>query len=149
MTEQRYAQLVRLMAVVVAALLWLMSIQFSAGGFNFVMPHYIWMGYALGIAVTVLELVFAEEGMKHSLTLAAVGLLAYAYGIFTNVVGIWAAQGSPDISNNPASLIFPVLLGFVLEITPEPLLLWGLLGSGVRDVLGHLFAPTGGNNEAY
>ncbi len=148
MTEQRYAQLVRMLAVAVAALLWLMSIQFSAGGFNFVMPHYIWMGYALGIAITVLELVFAEEGMKHSLTLAAVGLLAYAYGIFTNVIGIWAAQGSPDLSTNPASLIFPVVLGFVLEVTPEPLLLWGLMGTGVRDVLGQIFAPSG-NNEAY
>jgi hypothetical protein len=149
MTEQRYAQLIRMLAVAVAALLWLMSIQFSAGGFNFVMPHYIWMGYALGIAVTVLELVFAEEGMKHSLTLAAVGLLAYAYGIFTNVLGIWAAQGSPDLAANPAAVIFPVILGFVLEVTPEPLLLWGLMGTGVRDVLGHLFAPNGGSTEAY
>jgi hypothetical protein len=141
MTETRYAQLIRMAAVAVAAMLWLMSIQFSAGGFNFVMPHYAWMGYALGIAITVLELVFAEEGMKHSLTISAVGMLAYAYGIVTNVIGIWAAQGSPDISNSPGSLLFPLVLGFFLELTPEPLILWGLMGAGARDVLGHFFAP--------
>ncbi len=148
MTETRYAQLVRIMAVAVAGMLWFMSILFSADGFAFIMPHYKWMGYALGIAITVLELVFAEEGMKHSLTLAAVGLLAYIYGVTTNIVGIWAAQGSPDFMQNPAQLIFPLLLGLVLEITPEPLFIWGLMGTGVRDVLGHLFATNDGK-EAY
>ncbi len=149
MTEQRYAQLIRMLAVAVAVMLWIMSIQFSAGGFNFVMPHYIWMGYALGIAITVLELVFAEEGMKHSLTLSAVGLLAYIYGVVTNVVGIWVAQGSPDASQNPLVLLFPILLGFFLEVTPEPLILWGFMGTGVRDALGQIFNQGGDNREAY
>ncbi|MGE5264780.1 MAG: hypothetical protein ACM3S0_15480 [Acidobacteriota bacterium] len=148
MTEQRYSQLIRMMAVAVAILLWIMSIQFSAGGFNFVMPHYIWMGYALGIAVTVLELVFAEEGMKHTLTIAAVGLLAYVYGILTNIIGIWVAQGSPDPSQNPGVLLFPAILGFFLEVTPEPLILWGLMGTGVRDALGQIFHQ-GNSTEAY
>ncbi len=149
MTETRYAQLIRMLAVAVAAMLWLMSIEFSAGGFNIVMPHYLWMGYALGVAITVLELVFAEEGMKHSLTITAVGILAYTYGVVTNVIGIWAAQGSPDIGSNPTSLLFPLVLGFFLELTPEPLLLWGLMGAGARDVLGHFFASNDGNREAY
>ncbi|MBI4790263.1 MAG: hypothetical protein HY782_24780 [Chloroflexi bacterium] len=149
MTEHRYAQLVRLMAVAVAILLWIMSIQFSAGGFNFVMPRYIWMGYALGIAVTVLQLVFAEEGMKHTLTLVVVGLLAYGYGIFTNIVGIWIAQGSPDLASNPMTLLFPTALGFILEVTPEPLLLWGLVGTGIRDALGQLFSNQSNSREAY
>ncbi len=149
MTEQRYAQLIRMLAVAVAVMLWIMSIQFSAGGFNFVMPHYIWMGHALGIAITVLELVFAEEGMKHSLTLSAVGLLAYIYGVVTNVVGIWVAQGSPDASQNPLVLLFPILLGFFLEVTPEPLILWGFMGTGVRDALGQIFNQGGDNREAY
>jgi hypothetical protein len=112
------------------------------------MPHYIWMGYALGIAVTVLELVFAEEGMKHTLTISAVGLLAYVYGIFTNIIGIWVAQGSPDPSQNPGVLLFPAILGFFLEVTPEPLILWGLMGTGVRDALGQIFHQ-GNSTEAY
>ena len=107
------------------------------------------MGYALGIAVTVLQLVFAEEGMKHSLTLVVVGLLAYFYGIMTNVFGIWVAQGSPDLASSPMSVLFPTVLGFVLEVTPEPLLLWGLVGTGVRDALGQLFGNQSNSREAY
>src|SRR4029079_9699838 len=111
MNEKRYEQLIHLMAVGVAIVLWFISVQFSASGFNFALPRYAWIGYVLAIAVTVIELVFNEEGMNHSLTLVAVGLLSYAYGIVTNIIGIWAAQGSPDAAANPVAIVFPVLLG--------------------------------------
>ena len=145
MNEQRYGQLVRLLAVLVALLLWFISVQFSVDGFNFILPKYRWMGYLLAIAVTVIELVFNEEGMRHSLTLVAVGLVSYLYGILTNVVGVWAAQGSPDLTSNPFAMLFPALLGFFLEVAPEPLLVWGLVGTGVRDLLGHLVGARDAN----
>ncbi len=148
MTEKRYEQLIHLLAAGVAILLWFMSVQFSVDGFNFILPRYKWMGYLLALSVTVIELVFNEEGMKHSLTVVAIGLLSYLYGIMTNIIGIWAAQGSPDASTNPLLLLFPVILGFFLEVAPEPLFLWGLLGTGMRDLLGHLFG-TAGKEEAY
>lgn len=84
--------------------------------------------------------------MNHSLTIVAIGLLSYAYGIVTNIVGIWAAQGSPDFAANPMGLIFPVILGLFLEIAPEPLFLWGLVGTGARDFLSHLVS--GGDHTA-
>ena len=143
MNEKRYEQLIRLLAIGVAIVLWFVSVQFSADGFNFALPRYMWVGYLLAIAVTVIELVFNEEGMNHSLTLVAVGLLSYAYGIVTNILGIWAAQGSPDIAANPFAIVFPALLGFFLEIAPEPLLLWGLMGTGARDFLAHLLNSNG------
>jgi hypothetical protein len=138
MTEKRYEQLVHLLAIGVAIVLWFISVQFSADGFKFALPNYAWIGYVLALAVTVIELVFNEEGMNHSLTIVAVGLLSYGYGIVTNILGIWAAQGSPDIASNPIAIVFPALLGFFLEIAPEPLLLWGLMGTGARDFLGQL-----------
>jgi hypothetical protein len=147
MTEKRYTQLVHLLAVGVAVLLWVMSVQFSVDGFEFILPRYVWMGYLLALSITVIELVFVEEGMQHSLTVVAVGLLSYLYGIITNVVGIWLAQGSPDPSRSPAVLIFPAVLGFFLEVSPLPLFLWGILGTGVRDVLGQVFGGKG--KEAY
>ncbi|MCC7164052.1 MAG: hypothetical protein IT331_16260 [Anaerolineae bacterium] len=149
MTEKRYEQLIHLLAVGVAVVLWFVSVQFSADGFNFVLPQYVWMGYVLAISVTVIELVFNEEGMNHSLTVVAVGLLSYVYGIVTNIIGIWAAQGSPDIAANPISIVFPALLGLFLEIAPEPLLLWGLVGTGARDFLGHLLNSRKDANKAY
>ncbi len=148
MTEKRYEQLVHLMAIVVAIVLWFISVQFSADGFKFALPRYAWVGYVLAIAVTVIELVFNEEGMNHSLTIVAVGLLSYAYGIVTNIVGIWAAQGSPDVAANPVAIVFPALLGLFLEIAPEPLLLWGLMGTGARDFLGQLL-NSNKPNKAY
>lgn len=148
MNEKRYEQLIHLMAIGVAVVLWFVSVQFSADGFKFALPRYAWIGYVLAIAVTVIELVFNEEGMNHSLTIVAVGLLSYAYGIVTNILGIWAAQGSPDIAANPIGILFPALLGFFLEIAPEPLLLWGLMGTGARDFLSQLVNSKGAN-KAY
>ncbi len=149
MNEKRYEQLVHLLAAGVAILLWFMSVQFSVDGFNFILPRYKWMGYLLALSVTVIELVFNEEGMSHSLTVVAIGILSYLYGIVTNIVGIWAAQGNPDVANNPLLILFPVILGFFLEVAPEPLFLWGLLGTGARDVLGHLFGSGDKSREAY
>ncbi len=67
----------------------------------------------------------------------------------TNILGIWAAQGSPDVAANPVALVFPALLGFFLEIAPEPLLLWGLIGTGARDFLAHLLNSGNQQNKAY
>lgn len=139
MNEKRYEQLIHLLAAGVAVLLWFISVQFSVDGFNFVLPRYAWVGYILALSVTIIELVFNEEGMNHSLTLVAVGLLSYLYGVVTNIIGIWAAQGSPDLHGNPLALVFPLVLGFFLEVAPEPLFVWGLLGTGARDLLGNLF----------
>ncbi|HZQ11107.1 MAG TPA: hypothetical protein VFD70_31340 [Anaerolineae bacterium] len=149
MTEKRYEQLIHLLAIGVAIILWFISVQFSANGFNFVLPRYAWVGYVLAISVTVIELVFNEEGMNHSLTIVAIGLLSYLYGIVTNIVGIWSAQGSPDFASNPISLVFPVVLGLFLEIAPEPLLLWGLVGTGARDFLAHLLDNGNSTKKAY
>src|SRR5581483_1283091 len=143
MTEKRYEQLIHLLAIGVAIVLWFVSVQFSVDGFNFVLPRFAWIGYVLAISVTVIELVFNEEGMNHSLTIVAVGLLSYLYGIATNIVGIWVAQGSPDITANFFAALFLVVLGFFLEIAPEPLFFWGLIGIGVRDFLSHLLEGNG------
>ena len=149
MNEKRYEQLIHLLAVGVAVLLWFMSVQFSVDGFGFILPKYKWMGYLLALSITVIELVFNEEGMKHSLTVVAIGILSYLYGIMTNIIGIWAAQGAPDAGQNPIVMLFPVVLGFFLEVAPEPLFIWGLLGTGMRDLLGHLFGGGEGGSEAY
>lgn len=147
MNERRYSQLIRLAAVVIAVLMWFVSVQFSVDGFNFVLPRYQWVGILLAVAVTVIELVFNEEGMHHSLTIIAAGLLSYVYGSATNILGIWVAQGAPDPSVNPVLLLFPAVVGFFLEVAPEPLLMWGLVGSGMRDLLEHLIRRGDASDE--
>lgn len=40
MNEKRYEQLIHLLAMGVAIVLWFISVQFSADGFKFVLPRY-------------------------------------------------------------------------------------------------------------
>ena len=113
--------------------------------------------YILAFGVTVIELVFNNDGKKHTLTLFAAGVGAYLYGVYTNIVGFWLAQGSPPLGDDPlvalGRLLLPVGFGLFIEIVPEPLFLWGI-GKDGGDVLGHIFGgmkrprpPFGGGAE--
>lgn len=138
MTEEKYQQMIRLLAIVTAVALWIISAIFSVDGFAFVVPKYAWMGYVLALVITSMELIFAEKGGAHTLTIVLASLGSYLYDIGTNVIGIYAAQGAGDLRQNPLLILFPLLLGIFLAIVPEPLLLYGLLGKSTRDVLLHL-----------
>lgn len=137
-TAKQWSAIVHLLAAVGALALWVMSIQFSTDGFGFMLPEYRWMGYVLGLVITVLELVFNEEGTNHTMTLLIGTGLAYLYGVSTNIMGILWAQGNPEMTSNIARLVFASVLGGLLEIMPEPLFAWAI-GRLRKDPLGHLF----------
>lgn len=140
MSDKQWAQLVKMMSVIASVMCLAIGFKFSVDGFGILVPEYRWMGWLLGALVTMIEVIYLEEGYKHSTTIVLIGLLSYAYGIITNIVGIWKAQGSPDIGNNPLGGIFPLILGIFLEISPEPLFLYGFLGGKkLRDMLDHIF----------
>ncbi len=143
----KWNSLIRLAAAVTAIAVWAVSIMFSVDGFAFQLPKYIWAGYVLGISVTIIELVFNEEGLQHNLTLIALSLSAYAYDVGTNVIGIWVAQGKPDLTGNIIGLIFPLIVGLFLALLPEPLFAWALIGTGYKDLLTHLFGEDMGQNK--
>lgn len=153
-----WKKFVRFAACGAALAFWLISIQFSKNGFGFNVPNLAWIGYVLGVGVTIIELVFNNDGKKHTLTLFIAGILAYLYGVYTNVVGFWLAQGSPPLGDDPlfalGKLLLPIGFGLFIEIVPEPLFLWGI-GKDGGDVLGHIFGgvakrprpPFGGGAE--
>lgn len=142
MNSIHYRNLLRIMAILIATLLWTISVFFSQDGFRISVPTMSWIGLILAISVTVIELVWNQEGFGHNVTITTVGLAAYAYGIWTNVVGILNAQGvSPGmLTDDPAKIAFPAILGFFLEITPEPLIVWAFIGINAEDLLSHLFS---------
>ena len=121
-----------------------MSVMFSIAGFNFNAPGWEWLGIFMALAITVFELILTEEDAQKNHTLVFLGVLAYIYGVITNVYGLWIAQGQPDYKANPVALLFPLALGLLLEIAPEPLLMWslGLSLRGARDILGLLIGQT-------
>ncbi len=136
----------RWVSIIISLVLLLLSIKFSIAGFgDGVNQKDQWIGIVLAITVNGIELVWNGMGSKTNLTLWAAGMLAYLYGIYTNVVGIffWQGHNFEQGMAQPWLFIFPIIVGLFLEIVPEPLFIWGLTGKhNDGDFLSNLF----GNN---
>lgn len=127
MMGRKWNEIIRIAAVVMAALIWWLGMNFSVDGFGFKLPHYKAWGYILSLAVTVLEFVYVEEGLNHDIALTLMGWGAYGYDILTNFMGIMIGQGSPDFSTGDiTTLAFDVVLAVSIGLAPELLLKWGL-----------------------
>jgi hypothetical protein len=140
METRTYQNVLRLVAVLIAIMLWVISVYFSQDGFAINVPNMAWVGWLLAISITAIEMIWNQEGFKHNATIVVVGLAAYTYGIWTNATGIMEAQGIRGMNflDAPMQLIFPVVLGIFLEIVPEPLLMWAIVGLNREDLLSHL-----------
>lgn len=138
-----YEKVKRTLAGAVALVLWGLSIKFSVSGFGAgIDDKEIWIGWLLGFSITVIQLVWNGIKGRANLTLWVLGLSAYLYGIYTNVMGImvWRGDTFQTLSDNPLVIVFPLILGLFLEIAPEPLFVWAFtkkLDEG--DFLGNLF----------
>lgn len=127
------------LAVVGAVVCWMLSVWFSYLGFRIDSDKVAFVGWILAGVVTIVELVFNSQTGKLSLTLIVTGVLCYAYGIWTNITGFWALQ-HPDVGFvllNTRS-IMPTFVGLIMEVLPEPLLMWGLMSSMDGDFLGNM-----------
>ncbi|MFZ2992555.1 MAG: hypothetical protein WA061_02455 [Microgenomates group bacterium] len=126
------------LATIFALIAWGCSMYFSYLGFGLDAPNTKWMGIIFAAIVTVVELVFNSSTRKLSQTLIITGLLCYFYGVWTNIVGFWDYQ-NPNV---PMALwnahsILPILVGFILEVLPEPLFMWGLGSQFEGDLIGN------------
>lgn len=142
MTPEMYNKFLRVLGAGMAIVFWAVSMNFSYDGFDISVPGMSWVGVVLAIGVTVVELIWNKQGMNGNLTLVAAGLLCYVYGMYTNVAGILYAQGltMDTVLATPENILFPLILGMFLEVVPEPLLVWGLVGvTDGGDLLGNLF----------
>jgi len=136
-----YYMLKRLAAVLGAFALWGVSAYFSVTGLGFKAPSLFWVGVVLSVCITVIEMVFNEEGLKHGLTIMVAAICAYAYGGYTNVIGVMAAQGLPTLAGADLfTIAFTIGLGIMLEIVPEAMFTWGVTGMKGKDFLSN-FIP--------
>ena len=94
----------------------------------------------------MVELVFNSPTQKLSLTLIVVGILCYVYGIWTNVTGFWELQHPevPFVVFSTQSLL-SWFVGFIMEVLPEPLFMWGIASAFDGDFLGNLAGLWSGN----
>lgn len=144
MSDGNMNTVLRRVALVTGAVLLLISIYWSQDGFNFSVAGdsgggktAIYIGYALAIAVTVIQFVFSTNLRELNLTLVVFGLVAYAYSIYTNKEGIIHFQGTSP--NETMAWV----LGFAMDGVPEPLMAWGLKESLSGDFVGNIFKGIG------
>lgn len=108
----------------------LVSIWFSQQGFGIESSKSVlWLGWFLGATVTVIELVFNTSIKDLNPTLVGAGILAYAYGVYTNVTGLHEYLDG---------WIFSIVVGLILEVLPEPLFAWSIGVTDGGDVLGNI-----------
>lgn len=126
------------LAIVMAIGTWMLSIYFSYLGFKLDNSKMSWIGYFLGALVTTVELIFNSKTHKISLTLILVGVLCYAYGIWTNVTGFWNFQHPDQPWAWTTSIIMPLFVGLILEVLPEAMFMWGIGAELDGDLVGNL-----------
>lgn len=132
--KNTYESVLKILAVLSSIALMFISAQFSVDGFSFQSPNKVIIGWVLAVILIIVEMIFNNsppstksddliEARRAGILFLA-GLVAYAYGIATNVSGILHSGRMPD---SWFDYIVPVALGLFIEIVPEPLMVWALL----------------------
>ena len=122
----QWSAILRLLALVAAPFIWFGSNQFSVDGFSFQVPSRLWLAWMLSLAVTLLELIYAHSGNQLSFEMKLLCGIGYLYGIGTNIVGVWQAQGGVDVTVHPEAGLMPLVLGALLDLAPEWMWRYGL-----------------------
>lgn len=133
--KRTYESILRMLAVVSSIVMMFISAQFSVDGFAFQNPNKLYIGWLLAAILIIVEMIFnngvasvedakGPQEARRNVILLVAGLVAYAYGIATNISGILHSGRLPD---SPLDYIVPIALGLFLEIVPEPLMVWALL----------------------
>ena len=137
MREGRLSRLLRPCAVLGGFLLIAISVYWSNAGFSFDLARQqgtvvTAIGYTLAIICTLTQFVFATNLRELNPTLIFFGIVAYAYSIYSNYLGIVHFQGlDPDKFG-------AALLSFVVDGLAEPLIAWGMYASLEGDFIGNL-----------
>lgn len=144
MKEQRWNTIKRILAVLMAIFFWGLSIIFSQKGFGISLPTWAWAGWVLAMGVTILELIL-NSGTRMNPTIYIAGIIAYMYGIGTNVYGIVMARTGMD-GIMVWDWVLAVIVGLLLEVVPEPVFLYGI-GIDVGDLITTLLSGVHGRGH--
>lgn len=125
---------IRVLAFCVSVFFLYLSMQFSKDGFMLlganITPDKEWMGWGIAISFTVLQLVWNKmRGTNRNWTIYLFGILVYAYSIITNILGLGAWLGYAEATSKFLLGTVVVLLSALVEVVPEPLIIWSISGS--------------------
>lgn len=109
----------------------LASIIFSREGFGFKDGELWWVGLVLAMAATGAQFMLTSKFTDLNLGIVVLGLSAYAYSIYTNIVGIESMQ---EVRNSYLAWG----AGIFLDIYPEMAIAWALKASREGDLVGNI-----------
>ncbi len=118
------------------------SMQFSQSGFGFKGQDIAVSGWVLAIAVTVAQFVFNSRVRNLNWTITVLGIMAYVYSIWTNIVGFYAFQGKVVTLDMLFTFdaILPVFASAFMDIFPEAIISYAFNASGEGDLIGNVLA---------
>lgn len=122
--------LIRLAGFLAALAGMYISAQFSVDGLSITVPNREWVGWGLAVILIVIQSAWQKFG--ENLTIFALAMICYVYGITTNVIGIMGNRGG---THDFWDFIIPVVFGILLEVFPEPFLAWSISGDISSDPL--------------
>jgi len=130
----KFLKIKKALALITAVgVLWA-SIVFSKNGFNFeTNSDYIWIGWLLAFAATSAEFMLASDFRKLNWSIVALGLAAYIYSIWSNIMGF------QDLRGKDTTDIFSISASIFMDVYPEVTIAWALGESKLGDVLGNLY----------
>ena len=149
MRDSKLSRIIKKLALFVGISLLIVSIYLSYDGFdgsvNGNNTGYKDIGVVIGIvfalAVTVIQFIFANEYKQLNPTLIVVGILSYAYSIYTNKLGAQNILGMDGwMAWFTASMA---------DIVAEPMISWGLGESLVGDLIGNLWKAVGDDDKNF
>lgn len=147
----KYSKLRRQSALIIGVLMLVASIKFSYDGFIYNTTQSGFWGNAIGwgipVAVTVAQFMFNTELKKLNLTIFAIGLAAYIYSIWTNIIGLYEFRGIEMVAGKYDVINYA--LGFFMDIYPEAAISWALGESRFGDLLGNIMSAASDPKKLY
>lgn len=152
MNEQRKREIVdrviQMFSVVFWLLLGYLGALFSKRGFGEMVPGWDWVGWTMALLTIFLEMLFSKDYKLDPLLWWA-GVFAYAWGIYTNILG-WATVFQFGDGNSPTigTWAMVVILSLVVEVLPERLLLFAIFGDfWIGDAVSTLLSGPAGRTR--
>ncbi len=140
--SDKYLKIKILLAKIMGIAVLIVSMQFSQSGFGFKDENIGYVGWVLAIAVTVAQFVFNSRVRNLNWTITGLGIMAYIYSIWTNLLGFYNYQDKTLTFETllTFSAVLPLATSIFMDVFPETILSWAFNASGEGDLIGNLIA---------
>jgi len=92
-TSDKYLRTKIFLAKIMGVAVLIVSMQFSQTGFGFKDEGIGYIGWVLAIAVTIAQFVFNSKVKNLNWTITSLGIMAYVYSTWTNLLGFYNYDG--------------------------------------------------------